>query len=271
MAGLTGKSIASAYKSILRVDDDTNGIDGVLETITDGEGTRSALNLCDDSIRVVPQNDNTTATFQVRAKGGDPLLTVDTTNSVVKAGLGAFNVLNQYAYFGVNYADFSNLADDTHYPIPFSAASGGATATNDVDFGTGTDPDDTFTTADTDTVYASQIVPMMWFVPDRISIDSVTSIEGAGSASGDTTRMHLKSFTFNSGSTSCLTAGALLAHNHGGDEVGVANAGNEQAYKTTWTVDQPVVVAGNVILAFFRKDTENSHYSANITIKYHLV
>ena len=30
MAGLTGKSIASAYKSILRVDDDTNGIDANL-------------------------------------------------------------------------------------------------------------------------------------------------------------------------------------------------------------------------------------------------
>ena len=43
MAGLTGKSIASAYKSLLRVDDDTNGINTGLEFVTDGEGTKSAL------------------------------------------------------------------------------------------------------------------------------------------------------------------------------------------------------------------------------------
>ncbi len=168
--------------------------------------------------------------FGVRAKGGTTLLTVDSTNSVVKAGVGQFNALTQYAYFGVNYADFSHLS------------------------------------ANTDTQYASQIVPCMWFVPDNISIDSVTSIEGADNATGDTTRMHLKSFTFNSGSTSCLTGGELLAHNSD-----VTNAGNEQAYKSTWTIDSASVTSGKVILAFLRSDSVNSDYSVNITVKYHLV
>ena len=267
MAGLTGKSIASAYKSILRVDDDTNGIDTGIEVVTDGEGTESALRLSDDVIQVRPNNDDTTSTFSVRSKGGTALLSVDSTNSVVKAGVGQFNVLTQYAYFGVNYNDFSASVANTHYPIPFGGSQGGGgSLLNDVDFGTGTDPDDTFTTADTDTQYASQIVPMMWFVPDNISIDSVTSIEGADAATGDTTRMHLKSFTFNSGSTSCLTAGELLASNSD-----VTNAGNEQAYKSTFTVDEASVSGGKVILAFFRSDSVNSDYSLNITVKYHLV
>ena len=43
MAGLTGKTIASNYKSLLRVNDDTNGLDTVVEVITDGEGTPSAI------------------------------------------------------------------------------------------------------------------------------------------------------------------------------------------------------------------------------------
>ena len=43
MAGLTGKTIASNYKSLLRVDDDSNGIDATIESVTDGEGTNSAL------------------------------------------------------------------------------------------------------------------------------------------------------------------------------------------------------------------------------------
>ena len=265
MAGLTGKSIASAYKSILRVDDDTNRIDASIEVITDGEGTKSAIALSDDAVTVRPNNDDSTTLFGVRAKGGTTLLQVDSTNSVVKAGVGAFNVLTQYAYFGVGYADFSSSAANTHYPIPFTG-TGVQGLTADVDFGTGTDPDDTFTTADTDTNYASQIVPCMWFVPDNISIDSVTSIEGADAATGDTTRCHLKSFTFNSGSTSCLTGGELLAHNSD-----VTNAGNEQAYKSTFTVDEASVSGGKVILAFFRSDSVNSDYSLNITVKYHLV
>ena len=102
-------------------------------------------------------------------------------------------------------------------------------------------------------------------MPDGISIDSVTSIEGADDGDGDTTRMHLYSYTFTSGSTSCLTAGTLLAHNSD-----VTNAGSEQAYKTTWTVDSASVDADKVILGFFRSDSVNSDYSINITVKYHL-
>ena len=267
MAGLTGKTIASAYKSILRVDDDTNGIDTATEVITDGEGTKSALKLSDDSVHIITNNDDTTTAFSVRAKGWSTLLKVDSTNSVVKAGLGQTNVLTQYAYFGCNYVDVSSFAANTHYPISFMAANGGASLTNDVDFGTGTDPDTSFTTADTDTQYASQIVPMMWFVPDGISIDSVTSIEGADAATGDTTRMHLMSFQFNHNNTSVLTGGTLLAHNND-----VTNAGNEQAYKSVWTIDEANASGGGVILAFFRADNDphNSDYSLNITIKYHV-
>ena len=266
MAGLKGKSIATAYKSLLRIDDDANGLDATTESVTDGDGTKSAIRLSDDRLEVRPTNDDGVTAFSVRALGGTQLLSVDSTNSVVKAGVGQFNVLTQYAYFGINYIDASSFAADKHYPIPFGGANGGGSTTNDVDFGTGTDPDDTFTTADTDTVYASQIVQMMWYVPDNISIDSVTSIEGADNATGDTTRMHLKSFTFNTGSTSCLTSGELLAHNSD-----VTNAGNEQAYTSTWTVDEASVSSNKVILAFFRADTINSDYSLNITIKYHLV
>ena len=70
MAGLTGKTIASAYKSILRVNDDTNGIDTAVESITDGEGTASCLKLSDDAVEITPNNDDTTAGFCVKNKAG---------------------------------------------------------------------------------------------------------------------------------------------------------------------------------------------------------
>ena len=260
---LTGKTIAASYKDVLQIDNSNNGMTTSTKAIKSGDGTSSCVKISDDQLAIQPINDDTTTLLNVATNSGTALLVVDSTNSTVKA-LG--NHLNtQYAYFGTNYVDFSTLSANTHYAIPFSASNGGASATNDVDFGTGTDPSTTFTTANTDTQYASQLVPCLWFVPEDITIDSVTSIEGADAATGDTTRMHLYSFTLNSGATGALTSGTLLAHNSD-----TTNAGNEQLYKSSWTIDSANVTGGKVLMCFFRSDSVNSDYSLNITVKYHL-
>ena len=102
-------------------------------------------------------------------------------------------------------------------------------------------------------------------MPDAISIDAVTSLEGADAATGDTTRMHLFSYTFTSGSTNCLTSGTLLAHNSD-----VTNAGSEQAYKSSWTVDSADVAANKIILATFLTTDVTGDYSVSVMVKYHL-
>ena len=259
---LTNTTIASTFKDILVIENSNNGFDTNIDQVKSGNGNGSAIHLSDRNLKVQPIAD-TTQTFRVNDKDNNALFFVDATNDAVYA-LNT-HVNTQYAYFGINYRDNANYLANTHYPIPFSSSSGGAGSTNDVDFGTGTDPDDSFTTADTDTQYAAQIVPMMWRVPDNITIDSITHIEGASLSTGDLTRMHLKSFDFTSGSTSCLASGTLLAHNSD-----ITNAGNEQAYLATWTIDSASVASGKVILCFFRSDSVNSDYSLNVTIKYHL-
>ena len=264
MPSKTGRTPSTYYKSDVSVEQSSNvGFDSTTRLIISGDGASSAISLSDDVLSVKPVNDNTTGAMLVKTQGGSNILAVDTTNSKVLVGASQVAANTNYAIFGVNYIDFSNSAANTHYAIPF--VKGGGSTTNDVDFGTGTDPDDSFTTANTNTQYASQIVPMIWFVQDNITIDSVTSIEGADNATGDTTRMHLKSFTFNSGSTSCLASGTLLAHNSD-----VTNAGNEQAYLTTWTVDSADVDADKAILAFFRSDSISSDYSIVVNVKYHI-
>tara|TARA_R100000808_G_C2138521_1_gene146552 strand:- start:309 stop:1097 length:789 start_codon:yes stop_codon:yes gene_type:complete len=262
MPGLKNTTISGGYKSLVRIDDN-NGIGSSAVQCTDGDGNSTSMKMSKNLVQVQPSDSDGNA-FEVNTSSASNKFRVNTNTPYVTA-LGHY-VNTQYAYFGVNYVDVSSFAANKHYPISFMAANGGASLTNDVDFGTGTDPDTTFTTADTDSQYASQLVPMMWYVPDNISIDSVCSIEGADAATGDTTRMHLMSYTFNSGSTSALASGTLLAHNSD-----VTNAGNEQAYKSTWTVDSASVTAGKVILAFFRSDSVNSDFSLNITVKYHLV
>ena len=197
---LVGKSIASAYKSLLRINDDTNGVDTSLEVVTDGEGTASALQLSDDQTLIVPNNDDTTTAFQVQSKAGAALLSVDTTNNAVKAGVGQFNALTQYAHFGTTQVETTNYATNTHYALPFgNGLYANNSAANLPNFGTGTDPATSFTTANNNSDRACVLTPCLWYVMDNISIDAVVSLEGADAASGDTTRMHLYSYTFNSG------------------------------------------------------------------------
>lgn len=259
---LSNKTIASTFKDLLYINNSNNGFDSNIDQIRTGNGNGSSLFLSTNNFKVQPTTDSTTNSV-IYDKDGNILFQVDSTNDSVKA-LGS-HVNTQYAHFGIVYGDATQYTANTHFAIPFAGVNGGVNYTNDVDFGTGTDPDDSFTTANTDTQYAAQIVPMMWRIPDNISIDSVSHIEGASSASGDTTRMHLKSFDFTSGSTSALTNGTLLAHSSD-----ITNDGNEQAYLANWTVDSASVTAGKVILCFFRSDSVSSDYSINVTVKYHL-
>ena len=263
---LTNKTKASSYKDILIVPNSNNGIDSITRNITSGEGTASAISLSDDSFKITPQNDDSTRVFDVSDKDNNVLLRVDSSNDLVKAGIGLNVVNTQYAYFGANYTTIDAFAANYHYPLAFSAASGGLTATTDIDFGSATNPPSTFTTADTDTQYASQLVPVIWRVSDNITIDEIKHFEGADNATGDTTRMHLMSYTFNTGVTGALTEGAVVANTTDDN----TNAGNEQVYLRDWTIATEDVDAGKVLLCMFRSDSVNSDYSISVSIKYHL-
>ena len=267
MAGLTGQTVASSYKSLLRTVDNNHGVSAGLQSITDGEGTVSCVEIADDALRVTPQDGDSTGIFSVRDKDSNYLLRVDSNNDIVKVNSGQEIANTQYAYFGVTSIDSAGYAADTHNAIPFNG-NGHADLTYPPAFGTGTDPATSFTTSHGNGTKASDLVPCLWYVQDNISIDAVTAIEGADTATGETTDIHLMQYTFSSGGTSALTSGALVAHN-----TPFVNAGDEQAYKTTLTIDATDgnIDAGKVILAFFEPvGTVNSDYSINITVKYHL-
>ena len=255
---LSGKTIKNSYVDLLQLDNSNSGVSTSVTSVKDGSGSNTALQLSDDNVRVLPQNDDTNTAFAVRATSGATVLSVDTSNEVVSASGNTVNT--QYAYFSVVTSHFSLAGANEHYAIPF--ANGNNTVTSSyISLGTGTDPATSFATS-TD---AHKLVPVIWYIPDNMSIDAVYSIEGADAATGDTTRMHLMSYDFTSGVVNCLNNGTLLAHNSD-----VTNAGYEQPYLSTWTVDSSDVASGKVILAAFRSDSINSDYSLTIKVKYHL-
>ena len=259
---LTNKTIANSYKDILQLDNSNNGITTGLKYVKDGEGTQSCLSISGDFLGIRPSGiiGDHSATFEVRATDASLVLGVDTTNQLVTA---SGNIVNtQYATFTAVLTDA--YADDTHQALP-SSGTGYHDKSYPPAFGTSTDPATTFTTSEGNGTRASDLVPLLWYVNDAISIDAIKSIEGADAATGDTTRMHIFSYDFTSGATSCLTSGTLVAHNSD-----VTNAGSEQPYLSTWTVDSAAVAAGKVLLAFFKSDSINSDYSLQVTVKYHL-
>ena len=259
---LTGKSPADTYKDLLKVPNNNSGIDSTARIIESGNGSDTAMSLSDRAL-AVKSNTNNTKAFTVANSGGTSRLSVDTTNDQVKA-LG-HHINTQYTDFGIAATLSANYLANTHYPIPFSANNQALANQDDITFGTSTDPATTFTTADGAATDSSILVPAMWYLPDAITIDSVIALQGLEQAGTNTTRCHLFSYTFTSGSTSALTSGTLLAHS-----ADLSNAGSEQAYLQTWTVDSASVTAGKVILAFFRMDTAADDFSVTVTVKYHL-
>ncbi len=191
-----------------------------------------------------------------------------TTDANTKAGSTGTNTVGGvtlYAYFGLGSGIAAAWPAGEHLALPFMGFPVTSADADSATLGTGTDPATSLTTADSADTDAAIWVPCMWYLPDNITIDSVTSIEGADNATGDTTRMHLMSYDFTSGSTSCLTNGTVLASNSD-----VTNAGSEQAYLSTFTVSSSSVSSGKVILATFRQDNTTYDFSVQVIIKYHL-
>jgi len=264
MPTFQGNPFSNFYKRILQINQSSNtGVDTTVRNVESGDGAKTCLNMSDDEMAIQPQNDEGTRIFKVSSASGAELLKVDSTNSLVKALL--HNVNTQYATFGISSINAQQMSADNHYAIPFGMGEY-SVAFQMPTFGTGTDPATTFTTADSNAQRASDIVPLLWRVPDNITIDEIKHFEGADAATGDTTRMHLMSYTFTSGSTSCLSSGAVIANTSADN----TNAGSEQAYLKDWTINTANVDAGKVLLCMFRSDSVNSDFSISVTIKYHL-
>ena len=258
---LTNKSPSETYKDLIYVDNSNNGIDSTARVLKSGNGNTTGTSISDRSVSIKSLTDNTSA-LSVSNSGGDVRFLVDTTNNYVKAN--GVHLNTQYAYFCVSAGFGVSYSSNTHHAVPFIDGNYPVTS-YPVSLGTGTDPATSFTTSEGNTTRASDIVTCMWYLDLPITIDAVTCLEGADTATGDTTRMHLFSYDFTSGSTSALTNGTLLAHNSD-----TTNAGSEQAYKSTMTIDSANVAKDKVILAAFRADSVNSDYSLRIGVRYHI-
>ena len=103
---------------------------------------------------------------------------------------------------------------------------------------------------------------------DNITIDAVHWWHGADAATGEDVAAHLMGYDVvsdNSSNSGNLSNGTVLA-----DAPNITNAGHEQIYYQSMTVQSADVDAGKVILFTFASDTVNSDYTINATVIYHI-
>ena len=270
----TGKPLSSYYGNDLTINQSSNtGVDSTTRRIQDGFGNNTSSLISDDVFSVQPVNDNTTGAFLVKNQGGNNILAVNTTDSTVLVGASQVSANTQYAYFGVDYKSVESLAygwvADTLYAIPFSSTNYAVDATTAMGSSTSSSFNDTNpATSLTISSTAHQAIKAYWYIPDDITIDAVHWLHGADAATGDSTAAHLMAYTVDTGNGS--TSGDLSSGTVVADGATITNAGYEQIYYQSMTVQSADVDAGKVILFAFASDTVNSDYSINATIKYHI-
>ena len=261
MASFTGNSIKDVYKDILHTSNSNSGIGSSIKQITCGDGDTTALYLSDRNAKIQPSADSTTNTV-IYDSDGNALVTVDSTNDLVKAGIGQHAVNTQYAHFGVGSGDsvWAGAAADNHYAVPFNSIATQAL----VDGSDGTDPATSFTIATT----ADDMVGVLWYIMDNITIDRVVWWSGVSVSTTHTSRAHLMVYTIdqsNSSSSGDLSSGAVLAYSSD-----VSSVGYEQSYYNQMSISTADVDAGKAVMFFLRTDSVARDITINATIKYHL-
>ncbi len=261
MGSLAGKSPANTYKSLLKVADETNGVSGTASQIEDGEGTSTCISVGDDNFKVKPQSDNTTTTFEVENASGSNLLTVDSSNSVVKVGTSQVSATTQLLYFKGYRVKPSGAG--THTFISLGNAEYGNSAIAEVSGGTGTDPD---TTVDAGVV-TDDLLLCIFAVPYNVTIDACKALISSLNATDVVCNVHLMSYDMvNDGTTNDgnLSNGTVLAD-------GQATAVDRNVIKTLdMTIQSSSVTSGKIIACLVENETNTDDITISVQVKYHI-
>ena len=256
----TGKTYAVTYPNDLTINQSSGvGIDSTTRLIHDGLGNPASTSLSDDVLSVQPVNDNTTGTLLVKNQGGSNILSVDTTNSLVKAGASQVNTLTLTKEMGL--FDFS---PSTGYHNPLIANnmmfshSGVGIAYDESMFGNGTDP---ATSLDLSADGTPKIaIACYWLLENNITLDSVRYHATADSSA--TLNFHLYSYDLGAG-TGDLSNGVVHAN-------ASVSATADTAKTGVFTLDEADIDTGKVVVGFVENVTDTSDVSVSFNIKYHI-
>ena len=250
---LTNKTPADTYKDLLYLNNSNSGATVNGTVVQDGNGTNTGLTLGTGKVKFSPSADSTT-TMLVSNASGTNIFNVDSTNNVVKAGATLSNVNTQYLRFGAKDIDVDS---GTHIGVPIAGMGANAVVT----FGTATDP-----AAPSVSNNGDDWVHYLHYVDTNITVDAVSILVGGDAAGGDALNFHLCSLATSDGTTINSWSGTTIVADH----VGMANAGYEQFYRESLSIQSAHVDAGNYLALTIEGNGTNSDYSVNALVRYHI-
>ena len=266
----TGNALKDVYKDILHTSNSNTGLSTTIKQITCGDGDGTSLYLSNRNAKIQPASDTTTNTVIYDADG-NALVTVDSTNDLVKAGIGQHNVNTQFKGFGV--FDFSPTAG-YHYPLscsPMIQSAGGDEYDSDLNAGdwgsNGANP----VTSVAITSVAKELVPSLWILQQNITIDQIQYI--MASDSGSTINLHIMQYDIATGAgtgAGDLTSGVVLAQTGSSSgSLSPVSTGADKVSNGTLTINTANVDDGKAII-LFAEASLTYDMTIQVNLKYHL-
>jgi hypothetical protein len=256
---LEGKTIKDTYKSLIRVDDNVNGVDSTATTCTDGAGNDTAIKLGTNNIVVQPSASDSTTALQVKSNTGDQRFVVDTSNGVVKGGQ------NDY-YMNTQIAEFSCLGLNPsgtgyHDLIPFGHNTGFGADIVEANLGNGAGPSTTLTGS-------NAMLPYYWYVPCEIVIDQVDFLVGCASGTPTVNFHMLEGSLTKDNSTSSGDATLTELYDTSTTTLATGQINYLSGSQASSAADN-VVPAGSVIVCTIETSADVL-LTTKVIIKYHL-
>ena len=263
MPTFTRKTFASYYKNLFGINQSGNtGIDNTSRNVQDGDGKNTSISLSKNHLNVKPENTNSSTTFNVKTLSGASLLTVDTSNNDVLAGVGQVSGNRNYVYFS---AQNITPAAGYHMIIPFNANKFVVSSSDDQHLGNGTDPSTSLDiSAQDDSIYFANLY---WHVVDAITIEAVSIVAGGSQASGDALNFHLMKYNIDTGSNpGDLSSGLVVA-----DGGALADMNEDKILLSSLTIDSDnKSITNNQILLLTVESDSTDPISINATIKFNI-
>ena len=265
------KGISQFYKDLLHTDNSNTGISTAIKQIKTGDGDATSLYVSTRQVEVKGSAD-TTAVLNVKDKDNNALLAVDSTNDLVKLGIGQHTANTQIQSFGM--FDFSPTAGN-HHPLTTSSFMNSVGADDytalvnaGVWGGSGTNPATTLTVASV----AEQFIPSVFLLQQNITIDE---IQYMASADGSTTiNIHVMSYTMQTGSGATagdLTEGAVIAQTgSASDSLSPVTVGDDRVSNGTLTINTADIADATALVIFAENVGGTDDITLQVNLKYHL-
>ena len=251
---LGNSTVKDRFGDLLIVDNTGSGLTTNKQTIKDGNGVSSALQISDDEVLIKPQNDNTTTSLDIKNTSGNSVFSVNTSAQTATA---MSNIVNS-GCFEFNSYDLS-LAANTWTPLAYGNGSL-ISGTDDNNMGTSSSPATTF---DVSTDNIRHAVSTYAFLPYTIVITEVKILFTGDSSSSDNIEFSLNGFSIDSNSGD-LSSGAILYSKS------AAAYDNTKMYISDLSATTTTAGAGNVLLFMAKQNGTNNDLHAKVYVKYYI-